>query len=87
MLFYGSEGTNKTGGKNLNLFFPSVFMVLHGGEMIVLQLFVGYSHHSEADVGIPFCTVPHDIGFLAAAVITFGVPTAAFNDIRTIHIC
>ena len=55
--------------------------------MIVLQLFGGYSHHSEADVGIPFCTVPHDIGFLAAAVITFGVPTAAFNDIRTIHIC
>lgn len=34
------------------------------------------SHHSETNIGIALRAVPYHIGFLTAAIVTVGIPTA-----------
>ena len=45
------------------------------------------SHHSETNIGIALRAVPYHIGFLTAAIVTVGIPTAPFDDIQAIGIC
>ena len=47
---------------------------MHDASMAV------HSYYPETDIGITLRTIPHDIRFLAAAIVTVGIPTAAFDD-------
>ena len=47
---------------------------MHDASMVV------HSYYPETYIGIALCTIPHDIRFLAAAIVTVGIPTAAFDD-------
>lgn len=44
------------------------------------------SYDPETDIGISLCANSYDIGFLATAIVTFRIPTAAFNDILPVCI-
>ena len=42
-----------------------------------------YPYYPEADIGIALRTVPYVIRFFTAAIVTFEIPTAAFDDIQS----
>lgn len=45
-----------------------------------------YSYHSETNIGIALRAVPCYIGFLTAAIVTVGIPTATFDNMQSVSI-
>ncbi len=45
-----------------------------------------YSYHSETNIGIALRAVLCNIGFLTAAIVAVGIPTATFDNMQSVSI-